>query len=82
MTLAEALDELSERVEATALPALAGLSLHIGLDLHNDTIAVSLAPSDSKEVRRYGIIGGQHDEVLKLLQKLQAAHPCRLCRTD
>ncbi len=49
-------------------PALAGLILYIGLDVHNDTIAVSLAPSDSPEVRRYGIIGGQHDDVLKLLK--------------
>jgi len=49
--------------------------LFIGLDVHNDTIAVSLAPSDSSEVRRYGIIGGSHDDVLKLLKKLQAAHP-------
>ena len=43
--------------------------------MHNDSIAVSLAPSDSTEVRRYGIIGGEHDDVLKLAQKLQAAHP-------
>ncbi len=27
------------------------------------------------EVRRYGIIGGEHDDVLKLAHKLQAAHP-------
>jgi transposase len=50
-------------------------SLFIGLDVHNDSIAVSLAPSDSTEVRRYGIIGGSHDDVLKLAKKLQAAHP-------
>ena len=50
-------------------------ALFIGLDVHNDSIAVSLAPSDSTEVRRYGIIGGAHDDVLKLLKKLQAAHP-------
>src|SRR5487761_2045526 len=49
--------------------------LFIGLDVHNDSIAVSLAPSDSAEVRRYGIIGGEHDDVLKLAGKLQAAHP-------
>jgi transposase len=56
-------------------PLLAGLVLYIGLDVHNDSIAVSLAPSDSTEVRRYGIIGGKHDDVLKLAKKLQAAHP-------
>ena len=53
----------------------AGPALFTGLDVHNDTIAVSLAPSDSTELRRYGIIGGQHDDVLKLLKKLEAAHP-------
>ena len=45
----------------TAPPALGGRVLYVGLDVHNDTIAVSLAPSDSTEVRRYGIIGGQHE---------------------
>jgi len=50
-------------------------TLFIGLDVHNDSIAVSLAPSDSTEVRRYGIIGGEHDDVLQLAHKLQAAHP-------
>ena len=52
-----------------------GPALFLGLDVHNDSIAVSLAPSDSAEVRRYGILGGQHDDVLKLLKKLAAAHP-------
>ena len=52
-----------------------GPALFLGLDVHNDSIAVSLAPSDSTEVRRYGIVGGQHEDVLKLLKKLQAAHP-------
>ena len=59
----------------TVPPAPAGPALFLGMDVHNDSIAVSLAPSDSTEVRRYGIIGGQHDDVLRLLQKLQAAHP-------
>ncbi len=40
-----------------------------------DSIAVSLAPSDSTEVRRYGIIGGEHEDVLKLAKKLADAHP-------
>jgi len=52
-----------------------GPVLFIGLDVHNDSIAVSIAPSDATEVRRYGIIGGEHDDVLKLVKKLQAAHP-------
>jgi transposase len=50
-------------------------ALFIGLDVHNDSIAVSIAPSGSTEVRRYGILGGTHDDVLKLAKKLQAAHP-------
>jgi transposase len=58
-------------------PLAAGSSptLSIGLDVHNDSIAVSLAPSGSAEVRRYGVIGGSHDDVLRLLKKLGAAHP-------
>src|SRR5262245_16571994 len=52
-----------------------GRSLFIGLDVHNDSIALSLASSDSTEVRRYGIIGGTHDDVVKLVKKLQGAHP-------
>ena len=42
------------------------LILFIGLDVHTESIAVSLAPSDSSEIRRYGLIGGGHDDVLKL----------------
>ena len=38
--------------------------LFVGLDVHNDSIAVSLAPSDSTEVRRYGIIGEKKGSVL------------------
>ena len=59
-----------------------GPALFIGLDVHNDSIAVSIAPHDSTEVRRYGIIGGEHDDVLKLVKKLQATHSgatLRLC---
>ena len=34
---------------------------YIGLDVHKETIAVSIAPQNSTEVRRYGIIGGTLD---------------------
>jgi transposase len=51
-----------------------GPVLFIGLDVHNDTIAVSLAPSDTTEVRRYGILGGSHDDMLKLIKRLATAH--------
>lgn len=43
---------------------------HIGLDVHKETIAVSIAPQHSTEVRRYGIIGGTLDAVDKLVKKL------------
>ena len=74
-----ALDALVDRICGASVapppPALAGPVLHVGLDVHNDSIAVSLAPSDSTEVRRYGLIGGSHDDVLRLVKKLAAAHP-------
>lgn len=61
-------------------PPKTGPVLFIGLDVHTDSIAVSLAPSDATEVRRYGLIGGTHDDVLRLAKKLQAAHPAHTLR--
>lgn len=46
---------------------------YIGLDVHKETIAVSIAPQHTTEVRRYGIIGGTLDAVDKLIKKL--SHP-------
>lgn len=43
---------------------------YIGLDVHKETIAVSIAPEHSTEVRRYGVIGGTLDAVDKLVKKL------------
>ncbi len=43
---------------------------YIGLDVHKETIAVSIAPQNSTEVRRYGIIGGTLDAVEKVIKKL------------
>ena len=48
---------------------------YIGLDVHNDSIAISIAPSDSTEVRRWGVIGGTHEHVQRWIKQLQAAHP-------
>jgi transposase len=62
-------------VERSVRAGERGPALYIGLDVHTASIAVSLAPSDSTEVRRYGLIGGTHDDVLRLAKKLQAAHP-------
>ena len=43
---------------------------YLGLDVHKDSIAVSIAPQNSTEVRRYGIIGGTLGAVDNLLKKL------------
>ena len=43
---------------------------YLGLDVHKETIAVSIAPQHSTEVRRYDIIGGTLDAVDKLVKKL------------
>ena len=43
---------------------------YIGLDVHKDSIAVAIAPQNSTEVRRYGIIGGTLDAIDKLLKRL------------
>jgi transposase len=43
---------------------------YIGLDVHKESIAVAIAPQNSSEVRRYGIIGGTLEAVDKLLKKL------------
>jgi transposase len=47
----------------------------IGLDVHKESISVSIAASDSTEVRHYGQIGGALDDVDRLVKKLQTAHP-------
>ena len=44
---------------------------YIGLDVHKESIAVSIAPANTTEVRRYGIIGGSLDAVDKLLKRHQ-----------
>jgi len=46
---------------------------YLGLDVHKETIAVSIAPAHSTEVRRYGIINGSLDAVDKLLKKLASS---------
>ena len=43
---------------------------YIGLDVHKESIAVSIAPQNSTEVRRYGVIGGTLDAVDKLIKRL------------
>ena len=47
---------------------------YVGLDVHNDSIAISVAPSDSTEVRRWGVTGGTHEHVQRFIKQLRAAH--------
>jgi transposase len=42
----------------------------IGLDVHKDSIAVAIAPSDSTEIRKHGVIAGTVDALDKLIKKL------------
>ena len=54
--------------------------VHVGLDVHNDSIAVSLAPSDSTEVRRWDnrITGGKIYRVRTRDVKSRVAEALRL----
>ncbi len=47
----------------------------LGLDVHKESVAVSIAPSDSTEVRFYGTIGGSLDGMVRLIKRLLAAAP-------
>ena len=47
---------------------------YVGLDVHKETIAVSIAPAGSTEVRRYGIIGGTLAAVDKVIKKLSQSN--------
>ena len=40
---------------------------YIGLDVHKESIAVSIAPAHSTKARRYGIIGGKNGSVLMIV---------------
>jgi transposase len=52
----------------------------IGLDVHKESVAVSIAPSDSTEVRFYGTLGGQLADIDRLIQRLaQPGVELRFC---
>jgi hypothetical protein len=58
-------------MQGAASHAAPGKIVHyIGLDVHKETLAVSVAPQNSTEVRRYGILGGSLDAIDKLIKKL------------
>lgn len=44
--------------------------LFIGMDVHKDSIVISLADDDRSDIRRYGKIGGTLTDFKKLLRKL------------
>ena len=44
--------------------------LFIGMDVHKESIVISLADDDRSEVRRYGSIGGAMPDFKKTLRKL------------
>lgn len=51
-------------------------SIHfLGLDVHQESVALSIAPGDSTEVRHYGTIGGRLEDLDKVIKKLQSAAP-------
>jgi hypothetical protein len=49
----------------------------IGLDVHKESVAVSIAPSNSTEVRHYGTIGGGLIKKLAHIQVLRARAPAK-----
>ena len=59
-------------------PAPMSQTIHfLGLDVHKESVSVSIAPGDSTEVRHYGQIGGALDDMDRLIKKLQGAAPAR-----
>lgn len=43
----------------------------VGLDVHKESIDLTIAPSDSSEVRHYGTLGGRLEDVDKVIKKLE-----------
>ena len=42
---------------------------YVGMDVHNDSIAISIASSESTEVRRWGVIGGTHEHMQRFIKR-------------
>jgi hypothetical protein len=56
--------------------AIKQYSLYMGLDVHKDTIAVSLASADGSKPRYYGEIANTQKAVEKLISKLNPDSKC------
>lgn len=51
--------------------------LHLGLDVHSQSIAIAIAESRGGEVRSYGTISGDLHSLEKTLARIKKAHPGR-----
>ena len=40
---------------------------YVGMDVHNDSMVITIAPSESTEVRRWDLIGGAQKHVQPLI---------------
>jgi transposase len=47
--------------------------LYIGLDVHKQSVHVAIAPGESTEVRDYGKIGGELEDIKRLIRRLSEA---------
>ena len=53
---------------------------YIGLDVHKNSVAISIAPAGSTEVRHYGSIGGTLADFDRVLKKLVVPETTALSR--
>src|SRR5258706_421344 len=52
--------------------AMSEIIVHVGLDVHKESIDVALAPEGSTEIRHYGTIGGDLVSLDKVVRKLNS----------